>query len=308
AIHTADPSALARVPGLALPSPRSLARAFAPTPSRPTRASRDAIVSPYQRGLVRRGGIAYLQRFYGCPLTCTYCEWGAGDDAKNVCSTDYLVRELEAFGELECTGAMIVDAGLNMNARAFDNLRDAEHKVRFLRGKPLFAEVYPSQIAPETLDFLAEIGDAHVGVGLQSYDPQVLQRLDRSFDPARFERVVRDLASVCSVSIEIILALPGDHPSSFRRTLERARELPASVRVYPCVVLPTGLMTRAPAHFDLRFDPRTFKIDSCRGWSADALAGTSEWLTSLAREGGVAFDYWWGYPGPEHRGPVRASA
>jgi radical SAM superfamily enzyme YgiQ (UPF0313 family) len=301
---------LASVAGLALPQPldaRSLSRRglvrFQETAKRPAVDNRDRLASPYQRGVAPRGGIAYLQRFYGCPLSCTYCEWGLGDDPRNVHSREYLVRELEAFAALDCQGTMVVDAGLNMNARAFENLRSAELDVGFLKGKPFFTEAYPSQVTRETLEFLAHLEDAHVGVGLQSYDPEVLRRLDRVFEPKRFEQVVHELAAVCSVTVEVILGLPGDDPESFRRTVERVRRLPVGVRVYHCVALPTGLMTRSPEHFELSFDPLTLKVRGCWGWPEVELERTADWLTEVAeRERGIAFDYWWGYGGPEHRG------
>jgi coproporphyrinogen III oxidase-like Fe-S oxidoreductase len=93
------------------------------------------------------------------------------------------------------------------------------------------------------------VGQALVGIGLQSFDNDVLAHVERSYDEARFEQTLYELKSVAGVAIEIILGLPGDSPENFRRTFERARSLPCALRVYHCVVLPSALMVRAPPDY-----------------------------------------------------------
>lgn len=161
---------------------------------------------------------------------------------------------------------MLVDAGLNLNARAFRALVEAERQVRVLKDIQLTFEVYPSFLKDEHLQFMSDIRVNGVGVGLQSYDTEVLRRLQRTFDIARFERVIRDLDSIgVQVNIEIIMGLPGDNPESFRETLARARELPCDVRAFHCLVLPDALMVRAPPWAAMDFEPTTLLMRSCAG-------------------------------------------
>jgi len=181
--------------------------------------------------------------------------------------------------------AVLVDAALNLNPRAFRNLVAAEREVRVLRDVALHFEVYPSHLTDEHLRFLSEIRLAAVGLGLQSYDEQVLRRLERPFDPSRFEAVVRALAELgAEVNIEIIVGLPGDTPDAFRRTLERARRFPCNVRAYHCLVLPDALMTRAPPWADMDFDPHTLLMRRCAGWSERDLRATFERLDAEGAE------------------------
>jgi hypothetical protein len=97
-----------------------------------------------------------------------------------------------------------------------------------------------------------------------------------------------------------VLGLPGDGPIAFRRTLERARELPCKVRIFHCVVLPDDLMARAPASFELRFDPQTLMMRSCLGWTEEALSRERSRLIEMAyREGGEITPEMWSFPGPK---------
>jgi len=268
------------------------------TQERPLLEPLDRIASPYQHGLMPPGTFGYLETYRGCPLSCKFCEWGISGSASRVFSKEYLVRELRALRDSDAIGAFDLDAGLNLNVRAFRNLRDAEAEVGFFRDHPLVCEVYPSQMNADYFEFLRGCNTSYIGVGLQSFNTAVLGTMDRPFTETRFEPVVHELAKLGPVEIQMILGLPGDDPDSFRATLARARKLPAQVRVYHCLVLPDALMSRGDDSFDMRFDPYTLKMTSCLGWSEQGLLDMKQWLIEEAtmpgkdpsREFWVAFD------------------
>ncbi len=280
--------ALGQIAGLAVPSADG---AFVKTAEREL-PDLSKVASPYQLGLSPRGHTAHLETFRGCPLSCRFCQWGDLSKTNRVFSKEYLVRELAGFRERGATGAFIVDAALNLNARAFANLRAAEAEVRFLKTVHFNTEIYPSHMTDEHLAFLTAVGCDSVGIGLQSFDAKVLENMQRPFDERRFERVTREVAArVPDTIVEIIFGLPGDNRDSFFRTLERARGLGVAVRVYRCLVLPNALMTRAPPHFAMRFDPVTLLMQSCWGWSEEDLQRTARELDGLvAAEGGDVHD------------------
>ena len=222
------------------------------------------------------------------------------ESARRVFGVEYLVRELEAFAALNAPGVVLLDAGLNLNARAFANLAAAEEQVGFFADRVLIAEVYPSHLTDEHLRFLERVRTAYVGIGLQSFDPAVLKGLERPFDEARFRRVIDEMAPRMPVEVQVILGLPGDNPRSFRQTLERALELPCSVRVYHCLVLPDALLTRGGPEFEMRFRYDDLKMTSCLGWPEEELRETARWVDALAESGrGVAGDFWWAFSGGE---------
>lgn len=283
---------LGQIPGVTVPAGRSWTRAAPRAPE-----ILDAITSPFELGLMPTGGVAYLETYRGCPLSCRFCEWGSTTNAKAAFSTDYLVREMEAFRRNRAPAVFLLDAGLNLNARAFRNLREANSRSGFLRDALFWAEIYPSVVRDEHLEFLGEVGSSYLGVGMQSMDPAVLRAHDRPTDSPRFEASVRQLAAVTNIELQIIAGLPGDTPEGFRRTLAYARSLPAAVRVYHCLVLPDALLTRSRPEWNVRFDLDTLAIRSCEGWSEAAIAGIRRELDAATRAiGGKAGRFWWSFP------------
>jgi radical SAM superfamily enzyme YgiQ (UPF0313 family) len=272
---------LLRIPGLAVHTRGAWAR----SPER-VLGSPDIHPSPYRMGLMPEGVTLQFESCRGCPLSCTFCEWGdTGVSSRNF-GFDYLVKELEAMRKLDSRGrgTWLLDPGLNLNSRAFDNLKRAEAEVGILREVGAFrCEVYPSKVNDEHLAFLERVRARYAGIGLQSFDADVLKSLDRPFNEDRFNQVVGEIASIVpDATVEVILGLPGDNPDNFKRTVEKVRKLPVGIRVFHCLVLPSALMTRAPASFDLKYDPFTLQVISCRGWSRKDLEETREWLDDAA--------------------------
>jgi radical SAM superfamily enzyme YgiQ (UPF0313 family) len=281
------------VPGLELPLPMGWWR----TPSRAPIAELDRIASPYQVNVMKRGTVAYLETYRGCPFSCTFCEWGADNNNKAVFSADYIARDLEAYARHEASAVFLVDAGLNLNPRAFRNLAEAERRVGFLRTASFWSEIYPSMIRDEHLEFLSSVKAGYLGIGLQSIDPAVLKGLQRPFDQRRLDTVVRQVCDVAKAELQVIFGLPGDSPAGFRRTLEAARAMPVSVRAYGCLVLPDAFMTRSKPEWNVRYDPVSLRMTSCLGWSEQELADTRAWITEQAHNaGGKAGNYWWWFP------------
>ena len=277
--RTTRRAALTSVAGLALPTRDG----FFTTPPAPFIAPLDDVASPYQLGLVPPGVNGHLETFRGCPLSCSFCQWGATEVGSRVFSAEYLTRELRALERSTHRSATLVDAALNLSPRAFRNLVAAEDETGVLARLGLGFELYPTHLTDEHLRFLERIRIATIGVGLQSYDKAVLKTLQRPFDEARFERVVRELSTFdTTVVVELIMGLPHDGPASFWKTFERALALPCHVRVFKCLVLPDALLTRAPAGSELEFDPRTLEVRSCRGWTSRQLEETSTMLDGLS--------------------------
>jgi len=267
------PTVRTDLPGLVLPSAEGWRR----TPPRKTPLAIDTLPSPYRMGLSPTQSTAYLENFRGCPMSCSFCQWGAMDPAGGVMSVESLVREFEALEALDPLGICLVDAGLNLNARSFRNLVEAEARTGFFKGRYLDTEIYPNVLKPEHLEFLGN-ARSNVGLGLQSMNAEALERVKRPFKRDRFADVVGDLASVAKVSVEIILGLPGDTPEGFKATIDYLRDLPCNIRIYYCLVLPDAFMTREKA--EVRYHPITLELESGPGWSAEDLQATCEWLDS----------------------------
>jgi radical SAM superfamily enzyme YgiQ (UPF0313 family) len=270
-----EQTTLERIPGLALHDGHRWQRTATLELGAP-----DRYPSPYQMGLVPQGITCEVETFRGCPLSCTFCEWGDTGTSGRMFGFEYLLAELEAIGKLDSPGAWLVDAGLNLNAKAFRNLQRAEAEVGALKKLGNFrCEIYPSHMTDEHLRFLEDCRTAYTGIGLQSFDTDVLKGVDRRFNAEHFERVVRDVGAIVpAASVEVMMGLPGDNPDNFKRTFERARKLPVNLRVFHTLVLPGALMTKAPPSFELVFDPFNLKVLSCQGWSRTDIEETCQWL------------------------------
>lgn len=285
-----NPEEWKNIPGLALPT----SSGWVKTARRVPNPDMDSIASPFQQGLMPANHVAYIETFRGCPLSCSFCQWGVMD-VKRKFSREYLVRELQAMKDIQSQYAFIVDAGLNLNAAAFRNLSAAEEEVGFFRNTPLLCEVYPSLLRPEHLAFLERTRWVQVGLGVQSLDPAVLDTNNRPFKPDHLRPVINQISEFGLVDVELILGLPGDTPESFRRTLEEGLTLPCNVRVYRCLILPEGLLTRPPKDAGIRFDPRTLLMTSCNTWPEKKLLETQDYVTRLAESIPFCYkgEHWW---------------
>jgi radical SAM superfamily enzyme YgiQ (UPF0313 family) len=290
ALPDRSPGGLLDVPGLAVPTPLG----WRTTPTRVPNPDLDHMPSPYQLGLMPEGRVGYVESFRGCPMSCSFCQWGEMD-AKRRFSTEYLARELEAVRRTTPHYVFSVDAGINLNRQAFTSLAAAEAEVGLFKQTALLCEVYPSLLTEAHFRFFEGIPHPHFGLGVQSLDEDVLRTVQRRLRPERVSRVVDELNPYGLVDIEIILGLPGDTPETFKRTLHTVLEYPCNVRVYRCLILPDALLTRSPAEFQLRFDPRTLFMTSCHTWPAEELRRTQDYMDGLAAStpGGIVGGHWW---------------
>jgi radical SAM superfamily enzyme YgiQ (UPF0313 family) len=297
ALDSRADEAVARIAGIAYRANG----AWVETMARPL-GDLNRLASPYALSLVPRRGLGVLQTYRGCPFTCSFCEWGTMESPKRVRTTESLSVEFAAMERMGIGAALLADAGLNLNQAAFQNLREADRQTGFLAGRGLICEVYPARVRREHIDFLASVGNAYVGIGLQSFDSAVLAHVDRRYDEAKFDNTVRELGEVASLAVEIIMGLPGDNPEGFRRNFERARRMPCALRVYHCVVLPSALMVRSPPEHRLDYDPVSLKMHACLGWSREALEREAAFLSAeAARAGGRSGEYFWVFPPPGAR-------
>ena len=160
-----------------------------------------------------------------------------------------------------------------------------------------WAEIYPTLVRDEHLEFLSRVATSYLGVGLQSLDDRVLKLHDRPFDRGRFERAMEALKRVTSTELQIIFGLPGDSPEGFRQTLDYARSFGVGVRAYHCLVLPDALMTRGRPEWQMRYNPATLAMIECDGWRQEDIVAMREELGHKARAArGQSGMYWWSFP------------
>jgi oxygen-independent coproporphyrinogen-3 oxidase len=94
-------------------------------------------------------------------------------------------------------------------------------------GAEITAEANPSDLDPAALAGLLAAGVNRLSIGVQSFSDRELRLVGRRHDAARAERVVREARreGFDNLSLDLMLAIPGQTEAGFRRSLERAIEL-----------------------------------------------------------------------------------
>ena len=146
----------------------------------------------------------------------------------------------------------------------------------------------------------------HQGVELQSFNPELLKRMQRPYGRERFGPAIDQLSQVAAnIEVQIIFGLPTDTWDGFLETLTYALSLPVTVRVYHCLVLPDALLTRGRPEWQMKFDPFTMSMQSCAGWNETELL---DMRAMLSREtvlcGGTSGQFWWSFPPPAKRSSI----
>jgi len=88
-------------------------------------------------------------------------------------------------------------------------------------------EANPDGLTHDKVAILSSFGVNRLSLGVQSFDRDVLQRLERTHSPddAR-DTVVRVAGAIPNVSIDLIFGVPGQSPDSWRTTVMEATKLP----------------------------------------------------------------------------------
>ena len=109
-------------------------------------------------------------------------------------------------------------------------------------------EANPETVTPEVAAILAAAGVRRVSMGCQSFEPRLLQALERRHRPERVPEAIASLraAGVPQVNLDLIFGIPGSTTDDWLRDLDRAIALaPDHVSAYGLVYEPnTPLHTR----------------------------------------------------------------
>ncbi|HSR70504.1 MAG TPA: coproporphyrinogen-III oxidase family protein [Acidobacteriota bacterium] len=106
-------------------------------------------------------------------------------------------------------------------------------------------ETTPSDLTPEKLEKLEEIGVDRLSIGVQSFDPDQLRRAGRAHSAEQAVEAIRlaKRSSIEDVNIDLISGFPEETLADFKRTLEIAVELePTHVSVYSYRATPRTVM------------------------------------------------------------------
>lgn len=169
-----------------------------------------------------------------CRTKCRYCDfYRVGENRLKIdLFVAALHREIDGWKSLHGRQVETVFfGGGTPSLLAADDvagvLRHVAAVFDLARGAEVTAEANPSDLEPRKLADLRAAGVNRLSIGVQSFSDRELNLMGRRHDAARAAQVVGEArrAGFDNLSIDLMLAIPGQTEASFRRSLERAVEL-----------------------------------------------------------------------------------
>ena len=166
-----------------------------------------------------------------CRTKCRYCDfYRVGENRLKIdLFLAALHREIDGWAALHGRTVETIFLGggtpsLLAGAEIAAILRHLQSVFAVAAGAEVTAEANPSDLDPAALAALRAAGVNRLSIGVQSFSDRELALVGRRHDAARAERVVREArqAGFDNLSIDLMLAIPGQTEAGFRRSLDKA--------------------------------------------------------------------------------------
>jgi oxygen-independent coproporphyrinogen III oxidase len=138
-----------------------------------------------------------------------------------------------------------------------------EERFEFAPGAEIAIEVDPRVTSPEQVALMQRLGFNRVSMGVQDFDPQVQDAINRyqTYEQTRDLHERLRSAGTESINFDFVYGLPRQTPASFRHTIERAVALrPDRVAVYSYAFVPWIKAHQKQIHQD-DLPPREVKLE-----------------------------------------------
>jgi tRNA-2-methylthio-N6-dimethylallyladenosine synthase len=182
----------------------------------------------------RRGeGVrAWITVQRGCDKFCTYCVVPYTRGRERSLGLDELVAQVQ--GAAAAGYREVVFLGQTVNSyhdgtHDFADLLRAANDVEGI-ARIRYTSPHPSDMSPRVIEAMATCDKVcpQVHLPLQSASDPVLERMNRTYDLARYREVVAALRTAIpgvALSTDIIVGFPGETEEDFQRTVEYMREV-----------------------------------------------------------------------------------
>ena len=161
-----------------------------------------------------------------CSYICPYCDFAKWPLRASTAERYLAALHAEVEREPRARAATIYLGGGTPNA--YDRERIAELvarlRDRFPGAKEISIEVNPELVRDDDLVRYRQAGITRLSIGVQSFEPREIRTLGRKHDVQQISAVVAAAraAQLDSVSVDLIFAVPGQTPASWRRSLRAA--------------------------------------------------------------------------------------
>ena len=184
-----------------------------------------------------------------CASRCGYCDFVTvvGQDGRHAAYVDALLAELEL--EREALAPRLESVFLGGGTPTLTEPRSLERLLRVLpAAEEVTVEANPETVTPGIAALLREGGVTRVSLGAQSFQPQLLEVLERRARPDDVRRafaVLRE-AGFDNLSLDLIYGIPGQSAADLDADLSEALALePEHVSAYELEAKPGTRFTHA---------------------------------------------------------------
>jgi oxygen-independent coproporphyrinogen-3 oxidase len=168
-----------------------------------------------------------------CPYICPYCDFAKWPHRESQATAYLAALQAEIEAAPSQPAATIFFGGGTPNQYDARTLAALTKRVRewfpALPGSTheISVEVNPEKVREGDFETYARAGINRISIGAQSFDPAEIATLGRKHTVEQVTAVVAmaRAAGIDSVSIDLMFAVPGQTPDSWKRSLERAVEL-----------------------------------------------------------------------------------
>ena len=184
-----------------------------------------------------------------CASRCGYCDFvtAVGRHGEHGRYVDALLRELEL--EAAVLASRLDSVYLGGGTPTFTAPAALEHLLAGLPdARELTVEANPETVTPELASLLRGAGVDRVSLGAQSFQPRLLDVLERVASPDDVRRAVQTLrdAGFDNISLDLIYGIPGQEPADLALDLAEALALePEHVSAYELEAKPGTRFTHA---------------------------------------------------------------
>lgn len=206
--------------------------------------------------------LLYVEASRGCPFKCEFC-LSSLDKTAWAFDLDIFMAEVEALYRRGARNFKFVDRTFNLK---IDNsvriLQFFLHRIQEAQDVFVHFEVVPDSLPDRLKDLIAQFPDGALQfeVGIQSFNPEVQQRISRKQDNGKTADNLRWLVSQsrAHVHADLIFGLPGETLQSFAEGFDRLYELaPHEIQFGVLKRLRGTPITRHTAEFAMAYDPHT---------------------------------------------------
>jgi radical SAM superfamily enzyme YgiQ (UPF0313 family) len=178
--------------------------------------------------------VVYVEASRGCPFSCEFCLSSLDVPVRNV-PLDQFLPAMQRLLDRGLRRFKFVDRTFNLNLNFSRSILEFFWQ-RYEPGLFLHFEMIPDRLPEGLRDLIRQFppGAIQFEVGIQSFNPEVCNRISRRQDPVRTEENLKFLREQTGVHVhaDLIVGLPGEDIRSFASGFDRLVSLgPQEIQV-----------------------------------------------------------------------------